>query len=126
LGCYAKELCAVAPVGAVLVDQTEESFVHQDRGLQGVARALTPHLIPGDAAQFPVNQRHQPVQRIASAKRHFSQQSGYFSPIVRHTGQHPSRCSVCAFDYPKFLCPYFRVLTRSVQDPQKMRIRQIS
>jgi hypothetical protein len=75
-------------------------------------------LIPGDAAQFLVDQRHEPVQGIAPAKRHLGQEPGYFSPIVRHTCQHHACCSVCAFDYPKFFCPYFRVLARSVQDPR--------
>jgi len=49
-----------------------------------MARALAPHLKAGDAAQFPVNQRHQPTEGIVSAKPDLSQQPGHLSASVRH------------------------------------------
>jgi len=53
---------AILPLHAANVDQLEESFVDQGRGLKGVANPLTCHIPAGYAAQFRLNKGRQSFQ----------------------------------------------------------------
>jgi hypothetical protein len=53
----------VLPLYTAIVDQLEEGFVHQSRGLKGVPHTLARHIPSGNAAQFRLNKGRQPFER---------------------------------------------------------------
>jgi len=64
LGGHAHELGVVLPVGVVLVHQPEVGLVDQGGGLERVPGPFVAHATARYAAQLPVNQRHEPLQRV--------------------------------------------------------------
>src|SRR5450631_795630 len=69
-----KEMGAILPLGKILIDQTNVSFVDQGGALQGVTRALVLQVMMSDTAQLCVNQGHQRVERFAVAASPAAQQ----------------------------------------------------
>ena len=63
-GGDSQEMRPVLPVHLRLVHQFKVDLIDQRGGLQGVALALHPHVVLGDAPQFPFNQRDQLVETI--------------------------------------------------------------
>ena len=59
----AEKLGAVLPIGARLVYEFEIGFIDECGGLQGMATAFAAQVSGGDALQFGINQRHEPVER---------------------------------------------------------------
>jgi hypothetical protein len=60
---HGKEVRPVLPVDLPLVHEAQIGFVHERGRLKAVPVALEPQLARGDAAQFGVHERHQPIQR---------------------------------------------------------------
>jgi hypothetical protein len=54
-------------------------------------------LTAGNAAQFPINEWHQPVEGIALAKPDLGQKPAHLSAIVRHIPTTNSSCSDLCF-----------------------------
>jgi hypothetical protein len=52
------------PVHLRLIHQLEVNLIDQIGGLQGVAVSLHPHVTLGDAPQFAINQRDQPIETV--------------------------------------------------------------
>jgi hypothetical protein len=68
VGGHAKEVRAIVPVNATLIDQPEEGLVNKSRRLERVTGSLAPKLTRGDPAQFIVDNRQQLIEgvRVAS------------------------------------------------------------
>jgi hypothetical protein len=58
-----EKMCAILPGHLLYIDEPQIRFVHQCRGLKGMARALVAHVVVGQAAQLVVEQRRQAVKR---------------------------------------------------------------
>ena len=99
--------------------------MHQGRGLQRVAHPLVPHLIAGDTAQLPVNQRHKPVEGVLPAKLQLGQQPGNFPASVRHTRPPFQRALSLPSDYGKFFAPISSFL-RVRAGSSAMRTRKLA
>jgi hypothetical protein len=63
----AKELRAVLPADALLIDELEIGFVHETRGLQRVPWPLVKEVAGGDVAQLPIDNGKQILERVAVA-----------------------------------------------------------
>ena len=74
-----KELTAITPVRAALVDQPEVSLVYQRSALQSVIRALATQITPSLAAQFVVDHGHQGVKRLVIAVSPIYEQLRYLA-----------------------------------------------
>jgi hypothetical protein len=59
----AKEVCPILPVNVPLIDESKISLVDEGRCLQGMVRALGPHVVMGEPAQLFVHQREKFIQR---------------------------------------------------------------
>jgi len=81
---HGEEVAAVHPRRAVLVGQAHVGVVHQGGGVQGVAVALAAQLAVGNAAQLIVDERNQPVQRLAVADPQLNELVGYLGFRVQH------------------------------------------
>jgi hypothetical protein len=57
----AKEVRPVLPLDLTLINQPDERFIHQCRGLQRVSGTLFPHVPMGHAPKFVIHKRHQLV-----------------------------------------------------------------
>ena len=60
---HRKEMGAVLPLHALVVDQPHVGFVDQRRGLQAVAGALALHVVVRQTVEFVVHDRRQPGER---------------------------------------------------------------
>jgi hypothetical protein len=58
--------------------------VEQRRGLQRVPYSFRAHVIPGDAVQLAVNERHQTVEGTGLTVLRLFQQGRHLSARVRH------------------------------------------
>ena len=58
---------AILPVDALRTNQPDVGLVDQRRRLERVPGPLTAHIPPGQAAQFRVHQRDEPIQSGAIA-----------------------------------------------------------
>ena len=56
------EMQAVADGNRLALQETQERFIDEGGGLQRVPRALVGHVMNGDAVQFTVHERNQPLQ----------------------------------------------------------------
>ena len=63
LGRHGKEVGAVLPVHALVVDEPHVGFVDERRRLQAVAGALTSQAAPGETAKLVVDDRRQLGER---------------------------------------------------------------
>jgi hypothetical protein len=73
---HAEEVRAVLPPDMLLVNETQVRFVYQGGTLQGVVRPFAPQIPRGQPAQFSVNERCQPVERLLIAIAPADQQFG--------------------------------------------------
>jgi hypothetical protein len=64
----AEELRAVLPDGRSLIDEPQVEFVHERGGRDGMACAFAPELARGNPAQFGVDERNEPVERVESVE----------------------------------------------------------
>src|SRR5271168_2619322 len=58
LGSSPVELSAALPMGRMLANQLEISFVNQSSGLKGMARPLAPHIPAGQPFKLVIDQRN--------------------------------------------------------------------
>ena len=73
-GGHADEVRAVLRVERALVGESQVSFVHQGRGLEGVARAFPFQVAVGDGAEFLVDERNEGLKGLLIASAPFHEQ----------------------------------------------------
>ena len=77
-------MCAILPIHARLVNQSQIGFVHQRGGAQCVVRALGAQLTVGNRAQLLVDQRDQAIERFRTSTPGIPEQIGYRSGLDFH------------------------------------------
>jgi hypothetical protein len=51
------------PIDVLGVHQPKIDFMNQSRSLQGMARLLRGHVLPGETMQFVIHERHELLER---------------------------------------------------------------
>jgi len=82
LGGHREKVGAVLPRGGALIDQAQICFVDEAGGLQSVIVPFPLKILPGELAQFFVDQGHQPRGRLPIAA----------APIDEHSRNRFPRC----------------------------------
>ena len=67
LGSYCKEVCAVLPIGMILIHHSKIRFVNKARGLKSVAGIFLPHIACRTTPQLRIHERHERVESGAIA-----------------------------------------------------------
>ncbi len=62
LGGNGEEMCAILPLHALVVHQTDVGFIYEGSRLERVAGALTLHVVVGQAAKLPIEDRRQALE----------------------------------------------------------------
>src|SRR5277367_2981834 len=77
LGSNPIELSAVLPMGRMLADQLEISFMNQSSGLKGMVHPLAPHIPAGQPFELVIDQRNKlflsglvPIRYLEQQSRH--------------------------------------------------------
>lgn len=87
---YGEEVRTIFP-RHVCANEANVRFVDQCGGLQRMLRTLVPHVVPGEASQIAVNQRHQLIERVLVAVAPIAKQTGYVARArggLRFYGKH--------------------------------------
>jgi hypothetical protein len=74
LGSNPIELSAALPMGRMLANQFEISFMNQGSGLKGMVRSLTPHIPAGQPFELVIDQRNKLFLGGLVPIRYFDQQ----------------------------------------------------
>ena len=82
----AKEMRAILPVHLALIDELEEGFVDQGRGLKGVVAPLPAQVGGGEPPQLGINRRQEPVERILPPETPLLEQLRDLSAWRLHVG----------------------------------------
>jgi hypothetical protein len=60
-------MCALVHIGAAVIDDLEVGLMHERRGIERSTARLPRDLAVGDGAQFVIQERHKPVERLTTA-----------------------------------------------------------
>ena len=75
---HSKEMRAVLPVGARLIDESQVGLMDKRRWLQRVALAFFPQVAGCKLTKFPVDERSQLIEGLLVTLRPFGQQQRHF------------------------------------------------
>ena len=81
---HAKELRAILPAHAFLIDQFEIGLVHEPRRLQRVTRPLVAEVPGGNAVQLRLDNREQILEGLATALAPREEQLRHVLGVRRH------------------------------------------
>src|SRR5262245_7142391 len=78
LRCHSKEVRAILPLDASLIDEAEIGVMHESGGLQRMSAILVTHIAASDAVKFVVDERHQLIACCRVALAPIDQEASYF------------------------------------------------